>query len=393
MDIFDRRYYRMNRLLMVALGLWPYQPLKQRRVQWVLVHLAVLTVCFVQGVKLIQYWGNIDMMVECMVPMGVQIVACLKSSNCIFNRMKMGQLLDLMKKDWAGVENEAELTILEGYAKTGFLLGFSYVVFVYGSLAIYLTVPLTPQILDIISPLNETRPRQFLYEVEYMIFDKDDHYVSIMIHNYFGSIVAILIVVSVDAMLLAYVHHICGMFSIIGYRLENVFKDTDADDNYSRDIENEKIYPHIANCVSYHGQILEFARLIETSYSTSFLFQMAASMLMISATGLQVVSHLGSYDQVFRHGQFIIGQLFHLFVNSWPSQMLTDHTFRFRESLYFAKWYRFSLRGRHLLRLAMLRSLKPCRMTAGNLYVMSVESFGTVVQRSMSYFTVLVSLR
>ncbi|XP_043273341.1 uncharacterized protein [Venturia canescens] len=378
MDFFDNRYYRMNKLLMTSIGQWPYQSLKQRQILWVLVHLAIGTVCLVQGLKLLQYWGNIDMMVECMVPMGVQIVACLKSSNCIFNRVKMGQLLELMKKDWAGVENEAELSILKNYAHTGFLLGFSYVVCVFGSLAIYLIVPLTPQIFDIILPLNESRPRQFLYEVEYIIIDEEDHYVSIMIHNYVGSIITILVVVSVDAMLLAYVHHICGMFSILGYRLENIIKDTNIDENRARDIGNEKIYMRIAHCVEFHGQVLEYTRLIETSYSTSFLFQMAASMLMISATGLQVVSHLGDYEQVFRHGQFIMGQLFHLFVNSWPSQMLTDHTFRFRESVYFAKWYRFPLRGRHLLRLALLRSLKPCQMTAGNLYVMSMESFGTV---------------
>lgn len=46
-----------------------------------------------QGLKLIQLWGNIDMMVECMVPMGVQVVAFMKSCNTISNSVKVLQLL------------------------------------------------------------------------------------------------------------------------------------------------------------------------------------------------------------------------------------------------------------------------------------------------------------
>ena len=70
--------------------------------------------------------------------------------------------------------------------------------------------------LDVIQPLNESRPREFLYQTEYFI-NEDEHYASIMFHNYVGTILTIVVIISADSMLLAYVHHVCGMFTIIAY--------------------------------------------------------------------------------------------------------------------------------------------------------------------------------
>ncbi|EGI58594.1 hypothetical protein G5I_13309, partial [Acromyrmex echinatior] len=41
----------------------------------------------------------------------------------------------------------------------------------------------------------------------------------------------------------------------------------------------------------------------------------------------------------------------------------------------------------------LLRSTKPCQLIAGNMFVMSMENFSSILKVSLSYFTMLTSLQ
>lgn len=47
-------------------------------------------------------------------------------------------------------------------------------------------------------------------------------------------------------------------------------------------------------------------------------------------------------------------------------------------SRYFCEWYNVSLKSRKLIQFVMHRSLSPCQFTAGGLFVMNMENFGSV---------------
>ncbi|XP_011065512.1 PREDICTED: uncharacterized protein LOC105152776 [Acromyrmex echinatior] len=60
---------------------------------------------------------------------------------------------------------------------------------------------------------------------------------------------------------------------------------------------------------------------------------------------------------------------------------------------YSCNWYEISTRSKDLLRFTLLRATKPCQIKAGKLFIMSMENFSSVVQTSLSYFMLLISLR
>lgn len=90
-----------------------------------------------------------------------------------------------------------------------------YIAFLFGSLAIYLLIPVMPQLSDIVLPLNETRQRVFLYQTEYFI-DVESHYYTILLHTYSGTVMTICTVVATDSMFVGYIQHICGKLAIVG---------------------------------------------------------------------------------------------------------------------------------------------------------------------------------
>lgn len=88
-------------------------------------------------------------------------------------------------------------------------------VYSYTILITFLSIPLIPIVLNVMIPLNESRPLIYVYEAEYGI-DKDKYYYPILLHNYAACTVNIMIVTSVDTMYIVCVLHACSLFEIVG---------------------------------------------------------------------------------------------------------------------------------------------------------------------------------
>jgi len=75
-------------------------------------------------------------------------------------------------------------------------------------------MPLTPVFLDIIIPLNESRPRVFAIEVEFRV-NKDDYFLPIFCYTTIVIVVGASITLGVDAKHIACSAHACSLFAII----------------------------------------------------------------------------------------------------------------------------------------------------------------------------------
>lgn len=75
--------------------------------------------------------------------------------------------------------------------------------------------PLTPFLLDIVSPINKTRPKKLpFYNVEYFI-DEQKYYVELFILNFILFIFNILVTITFDTTIFNFVKHVCSLFIII----------------------------------------------------------------------------------------------------------------------------------------------------------------------------------
>lgn len=103
--------------------------------------------------------------------------------------------------------------------------------YVYTCTGLFLILPVLPVFMDIIMPLNESRPKEMLFQAEYGV-DKDKYFYLMLCHAYITSMIAMSIIVTVDSMFFTVVEHACGLFEIVGFV--------------------KKLYTHISSYVLYH---------------------------------------------------------------------------------------------------------------------------------------------
>lgn len=75
-------------------------------------------------------------------------------------------------------------------------------------------MPLTPIFLDVIMPLNESRPRFFVIEVEFRV-NKDEYFLPIFCYISAIALVTVNITAGVETMHIACTAHACSLFAAV----------------------------------------------------------------------------------------------------------------------------------------------------------------------------------
>jgi len=90
------------------------------------------------------------------------------------------------------------------------------IVLTYSLTSIFVTIPsLGPMLLDVILPLNESRPRQLQIYAEFGV-DHDKYLFPLSFYIGIIIVVGIAIMVAVDTMHITCTAHACSLFQLIG---------------------------------------------------------------------------------------------------------------------------------------------------------------------------------
>ncbi|KAK0076433.1 hypothetical protein PV325_005367 [Microctonus aethiopoides] len=142
-----------------------------------------------------------------------------------------------------------------------------------------------------------------------------------------------------------------------------------------------------------HSNVLEFSQELESSGALSYLIVLTINLSMITLCGIVTVMKLDQPSESIRFLAFTIGDIFHLFFSSFQGQKLIDESENVFHSAYMSKWYDIPVELQRLLVPIMARSATPCRVTAGSLYIISMDTFSVMLKNAVSFFTVLSSMR
>ncbi|XP_033225329.1 odorant receptor 13a-like isoform X2 [Belonocnema kinseyi] len=340
---------------------------------------------------MINYWPDMDMFVESSSPLTIALLCLAKAINYMINAKKIKNILIRMQSHWDILSGTSEAEILKNYANNSRNMTLLYTRFLYTGLSIFMAIPTLQSIVEYVLPgHNQTYP--LLFPVDNII-NVEKYHTIILVHSYFSTFYFITILIAVDTMFISHVTHGCAIFTVLGNQLRNLSPESIQDVEEFRFDSDDRVHINIMRYIQNHVEALHFAELLESAYSTTFLFQMGINILSLSVTGVQIVMNLDNPDQVMRCLSSGLNQILHLYMNSLPCQRLMDHSTSIREAIYSSKWYNLSLKSRPLLNVILMRAYIPSQITAGKLYVMSMENFGAVLKTSMSYFTVLSSVR
>ncbi|XP_051169862.1 odorant receptor 67c-like [Leptopilina boulardi] len=372
---FHHSYFYINKFLLSIIGLWPYQSKTEKIIGQIFVLIVWAGHIPSTARRFVVIWGNEDEMIESFVIYFTATLGMVKLWNSLHKNNKMKQLLEKINADWNIWSNEPEFEILEKFAEEGRKFSLIYAIALYCSVLSYTSFTLSPQLLDTFMPLpNGTREKKYLLPEDFGT-NSENYFYLIFLADMISIFVNFTITASVDSMYVVYVQHACGIFSAIGQRLENIKFDCNANDKkYSRDNISREIF----FCVQQHKSVLKYTEDLEDTYTVYFFFLILINMIILIVNGVQIVIKFGDFDDVFKFGNYAILLIGHLLFNSIPGQKLLDHSVTVSQAAYNACWYDATQSVKRSLIFIIMRSSKPCKITAGKYYILSMANFSMV---------------
>ncbi|XP_012224109.1 odorant receptor Or2-like isoform X6 [Linepithema humile] len=255
---------------------------------------------------------------------------------------------------------------------------------------------LMPQFFDLIKPLNQSRPVILLYPAEYFV-DVNNNFTYIFMHMTIALQFALLVLIAADSMFICYTEYANGLFAIIGYRFQYLLYKYSTGNILCQNLtlyKSNNIYQEtLVDTIQMHLRAINFVKLLESTYTVPFAITLGLNTIIMSCTLLQIVLVSEQTEEVVKYLVYVFAQIFHLFCISFQGQKIIDGSIRVTDKIYNGLWYMMPAKSQKNLLIPLRRCLEPCRLSAGKIYVFSLRSFTTVMQTSMSYFTVLSSFQ
>ncbi|XP_012531307.2 odorant receptor 13a isoform X2 [Monomorium pharaonis] len=390
MESEQNYYYRFTKGMLTIIGQWPYQEERTRLFLLSLLTVTAISVIIPQVNKIIQCDGDMRCIMLVTPALMLIFIILVKLYTCQINNNKIKRLTEHLFNDWKNLEDAEEYEIMKKHGANARLISLTYTTCVSAVSVLYVSISLIPKVLDVVLPLNKSRPIIMPYESYYFV-DSEKYFYHIFLH--IGVSLAILVpaVLAHDCLLLTYIEHACSIFAVTGFRLEAVSRNSH---NNSMNNGSHSVYnPKIAVSVYAHWRALRFAELLEDIFCISFVVQMMLVIITLTVTLLYVALQMDEVVQALRMSGFVGTQTTHLFCYCLQGQRLIDHSVRIREKIYNSSWYNIPAKSQRLLLYVMKRSMQPNFLSAGKIFVFSLKSFTTVLQSSVSYFTVLSSFQ
>nr|XP_050864524.1 odorant receptor 67c-like [Vespula vulgaris] len=252
-----------------------------------------------------------------------------------------------------------------------------FIVYIYTCMTMFLITPIFPRLMDVILPLNESRPLRNIIKAYYFV-DENEYFYSIYCHMCIEIIMAITVLVATDTLFLAFNSHICGLFAIVGFRLEHLLHDQFDSQVLLNSQTRKMVFNDVIHSIKNHKKALEFAELIESCYSISFLMQAFTGLICLSVSMFQTLMLLDKTTEALRFFTFSCAQFVHFLSICYPGQRMIDYSTGIRIKAYNGLWYEAPIEIHKLLLLLIRRSMEPCYLTGGKIFIFCLETFAKV---------------
>ncbi|NP_001177569.1 odorant receptor 193 [Nasonia vitripennis] len=395
-NVLDGPYYVYCKNYLSSFGTWPLQSYKKKVLLRTLMYLGCSSALIPHVTKAYELRNHLEYFFLCIPSIIFYVQVLTKISCMILNEDKCKELIKQIKSDFQSYTGD-NLRILNEYAEQARKVNHVYIYYFMGTVVVYNTSAFVPLLLDLLVPLNETRPRPVLRLMKYNIQRIENNFFVTTLHGFVLNILGMMLIMGFDTLLLNCSQHACALFQIVITELKDTIdkhkieatSDTAKDTN-SRDV----FYQEVVKVIIKHKHAIEFVDLVESIYAMANLLVIGITLGSITLAEFETVQHKDNHEIAFRYAIFTSGELLHILFHNYPGQRIKDHSLMVYQSCYNCEWYREGITDecKKLLSFMMLRSQKPSCLTGGGLYVLGLENYATILKASLSYFTFLSSV-
>ncbi|XP_011643796.1 odorant receptor 67c-like, partial [Pogonomyrmex barbatus] len=253
----------------------------------------------------------------------------------------------------------------------------------------FVTAPITIPIFDTILALNVTRPKQMPHPTEFFV-DMKRYYYILLVITFAGYAACSAVAIATDTIYVALLQHVCGVLAILSYRLEKL--DVHNKSEYTDLISKvDKNVEKMIECIQLQIRTERLIKLIESTFAICFLTDIGLGILLQCSACVMIVTDMDT-TKIIKHCPILLMQSTRIFFNSWVGQKIIDHSSQISDATYNGRWYQMSSQVKRMVLFVMMKSTKPYCVKMAKLYVICLESYGSLMKASASYITLMLSL-
>ncbi|XP_058794538.1 odorant receptor 49b-like isoform X2 [Phymastichus coffea] len=371
MEMYNGRYFVLNKGFLTMMGLWPYNDWKRYIIRSIFTAMTLIfstphVIGIILDIK------DTDKLLDHLTAVLFLTAMFFKLLIISVSDIKMRIMWDAIVENWALIAVPEEVKIMIETGERGRKLTIAYAGMIFGSGSFFIMLPLLPTLLDKVKPLPTPRDTLSILNGEFLVENKEAYYWLFYLSDALSVLLVTLIVVVIDT----------------AYRLQQPNR-LAYDDSRGMD----EAYTYMSKIIQLHQRVLDFSIILGDSYSMCFFVLMLFHVVQLPTVSVLILINLHQPVHLFRYVFVFLALTVHQLALHWAAQRLSDASENIFTDSYCNEWYSSSLRTRKLLSFLMFRCVKPAVISAGGIIDMGMATFYGVTSKAISYITVLGSFR
>ncbi|KAL6425049.1 hypothetical protein ACFW04_009390 [Cataglyphis niger] len=386
------QYFNINRMLLLAVGLWPYQQSKVDRFRFIFFLSILTTAILFQFTSFFNSKCSADLVMRILSSALFFTTFVIKYIFFAINAESVKDLLTQLQYVYDQLKDERENAIVEKYNCSAKRFTIVITSLFICSIFALIVAQLWSNIIAVVFSTNVSQARRLPIMTEYFV-DQEKYFLLILLHLNAAFYVGMAVVVATGTMLIAYLVHICGLFKISSYRIECAMRVILFQNNNPK---NDTLMLEEIRCaVDIHRQAMKLSKTLVYQFEAMLFCLIAAGVVSLSLNLFQIFqiasNRDNNIDEILFPSVLVFISILYMFCANYVGQNVTDHNSHVFVTVYNVQWYIAPLYVQKLMLFLLQRNAQDFTLGVGGLFVGSLECFATLVKASVSYFTVIYS--
>ncbi|XP_077264109.1 uncharacterized protein LOC143898470 isoform X2 [Temnothorax americanus] len=376
----------LNRILLLAIGLWPYQQSRLTRFQFNLLFTILMTSIIFQlttFITTLKYTSDLVVAVLSSVSSLTVFIIIYLAYRVNIETVK--ELLIQLQHVCNELRDKNEIVIIEkyGYIAKCYTVALTVAGICCESLNFIQFWTLSDDDLS----TNATRLHCMQFVTEYFV-DQEKYFFLILLHINIALSIGGTAMIATGTMSIAFFKFFCGMFKISSYRIERAVKI-----NILQNItlKNKTLRSEdLISAVDIHRQAIQLSKQIMSKFEIMFFCLAHVFVIALCFNFVQIVLTKQAATKIILPMLCASINILYLFISNYLGQNLTDYNNYVFDTVYRVEWYVTPLHIQRIILFLLLKGAKNYTLKIG-LFTPSLKCFATLVKASVSYFTVVLS--
>ncbi|KAL6419138.1 hypothetical protein ACFW04_011557 [Cataglyphis niger] len=362
MMCISAQYFNLNRILLLTIGLWPYQQSKLDRLRFIFLVGILTTAILFQFTTFLTSKCIADFIVKILSNVLIFIIFVIHYIFFAINIKTVKDLLTQLQYVYDQIKDECENAIVEKYNSNAKRYTKALTTVSICAIFTIIIAQLWSNIIDVILTKNISQSYSLPIMTEYFV-DQKKYYFLIFLHINAAICIGVAGILSIGTLFISYLEHICGLFKISSHRIKRAMRI-----NVLQNINpknNILVLEEIRCAVVIHRQAMKLI--------------------------VQIALNGDNVDEILIPFVLVLISILYMFCANYLGQNLTDHNNYVFISVYDVQWYLAPLCVQKVILFLLQKNSQEFTISVGGLFIASLEGFATLVKASVSYFTVIYS--